>query len=54
MSINVQGIPQKYFLLTGNLSRLSRVRRKQQIKEHPEEDYETVKSVNDIGYSEIE
>ena len=35
MSINVQGMPQMYFLLTGNLPCLSRVRRKQQIKKHP-------------------
>ena len=35
MSINVQVMPQMYILLTGNLPCLSRVRRKQQIKERP-------------------
>ena len=36
MSINLQGMPQMYFLLTGNLPCLLRVRRKQQIKERPD------------------
>ena len=35
MSINVQVMPQMYIFLAGNLSTLSRVRRKQQIKERP-------------------
>ena len=35
MAIYVQGMPQMYILITGNLLCLSRVRRKQQIKEHP-------------------
>ena len=36
MAINVQVMPQIYIFLTGNLSMVSRVHRKQQVKEHPE------------------
>ena len=36
ISINVQVMSQMYILITGILLCLSRVRRKQQIKEHPE------------------
>ena len=48
MSINLQGMPQMYFLLTGNLPCLSRVRRKQQIKKHPDHILFTHQPINQI------